>query len=120
VQKRRAVEASLKSEQAQGSQSEESPMTPRLWWLLAGCSFVAISVGIATVHIARWEGNDQAYLWKLATLVVFTPVPLFPAGYCFSRFARLPGPDPTQSERQPTEPFIESVRSQHQSPWSNF
>jgi hypothetical protein len=95
-------------------------MTPRLWWLLAGCSFVVVSVGIGIVHVARCEANDQASLWKLATLVVFTPVPLFPAGYCFSRFARLPGSDPKQTDHEATEPFIETIRSRYQSPWSDF
>jgi hypothetical protein len=87
---------------------------------MAGCSFVLISVGIGLVHFARWNGSDPEHLWNFATLVLFTPVPLFPAGYCFSRFATLPGPDRTQSNNQLAEPFIETVRSRHQTRWNNF
>jgi hypothetical protein len=72
------------------------PITSRLWWLLAGCSFVVISVGIGTVHAARWQGSDQPVLLKLLMIALFVPVPLFPAGYCFSRFAKLPGPAPDE------------------------
>jgi hypothetical protein len=75
-------------------------MTPRRWWLLAGCLFVIISVGIGTVHAARWEGNDQPFLWKLATIVVFTVVPLYPAAHCFSRFAKSPGPKPDEKQTE--------------------
>ncbi len=94
-------------------------MTPRLWWLLAGCSFVVISVGIGTVHIARWEGNDQIFLWKLAMIVVFTPIPLFPAAFCFSRFARLPSPEPHKFQDRWTQPTSEPTYSPYRSHWSD-
>jgi hypothetical protein len=91
-------------------------MLPRLYWLFAGCAFVVISVGIGLVHAARWGSSEQAYLLKLAMIVIFTPIPLFPAAYCFSRCARLPGPKPEELPQPWKDPVDEATH--YPLPWT--